>query len=252
MRVHHLNCGSLRFPGAPLVCHVLLLESPAGLVLVDTGFGLADIADPRRLGPVRRLIRPALDPAETALRQVEALGFTANDVQHVVLTHFDLDHIGGLADFPAAAVHVTAVEARAAVHAPSWQERRRYQAAQWSHGPRLVEWPADGDTWNGFTAVREILPDVVLIPLPGHTRGHAAVAVDNGRLVHAGDAFFHRNTLDGQPIPLPLRINERAVAFNPAQVRSNHARLAELHHQSDSTVFCAHDPEQFARLSGTT
>ncbi|MFC9694455.1 MBL fold metallo-hydrolase [Kribbella sp. NPDC056951] len=254
MRVHHLNCGSLRFPGAPLVCHVLLVESADGLVLVDTGFGLADIADPSRLGPVRRLIRPALDPAETAIRQVEQLGFAATDVRDVVLTHFDLDHVGGLADFPEAAVHVSAVEARAAVHAPSWQERRRYRAAQWSHGPHLVEHPADGDAWHGFAAARGILPGVVLIPLPGHTRGHAAVAVDNGRgwLVHAGDAFFHHGTLDGRPIPWPLRFNERAVAFNLTQVRANHTRLAELHHQPDLTIFSAHDPTQFARLSAPT
>ena len=35
-----------------LVCHVLLVETPrSGLVLVDTGFGLDDVAEPRaRLG----------------------------------------------------------------------------------------------------------------------------------------------------------------------------------------------------------
>ncbi|WP_405061022.1 MBL fold metallo-hydrolase [Kribbella sp. NBC_01505] len=251
MRVHHLNCGSLRFPGAPLICHVLLIESDRGLVLVDSGFGLADIADPSRLGPVRRLIRPALDPAETAIRQIERLGFAANDVRDVVLTHFDLDHVGGLDDFPAAAVHVSAAEARGAVHSPSWKERKRYRAVQWAHGPRLVEHPADGEPWHGFAAAREVLPGVVLIPLVGHTRGHAAVAVHNDRewLVHAGDAFYHHGTLDGGPVPLPLRINERLVAFNPAQVRANHAHLAALHQSGPLTIFSAHDPTQLAALS---
>ncbi|GAA0619557.1 MBL fold metallo-hydrolase [Kribbella sandramycini] len=251
MRVHHLNCGSLRLLGTPLVCHVLLIETDAdGLVLVDTGFGLADIANPARLGPARWLIRPALVEAETARRQVGALGFAASDVRHVVLTHFDLDHAGGLADFPEAAVHLTAAEARGAVHAPSLQERQRYRSAQWAHGPRLVEHPADGEPWNGFTA-REILPGVALVPLPGHTRGHAAVAVDNGRLLHAGDAFFHRGTLDGSASPWQVRLNERGVAFDAALVRDNHARLAELHQLGTSSVFCAHDPVQFARLSGS-
>ncbi len=45
MRIHHLNCGTMRMPGAPLVCHVLLWETATGLVLIDTGFGLGDIAD---------------------------------------------------------------------------------------------------------------------------------------------------------------------------------------------------------------
>ena len=62
MKVHHLNCGSMRFPTAPLVCHVLLLEAAGGLVLVDAGFGLSDIADPAsRIGWFRRVIRPVFD-----------------------------------------------------------------------------------------------------------------------------------------------------------------------------------------------
>ena len=59
MRLHHLNCGSLRplggrlisgtgspFGTAPLVCHCLLVETDEGLVLVDTGFGMQDVAAP--------------------------------------------------------------------------------------------------------------------------------------------------------------------------------------------------------------
>ena len=47
MKVHHLNCGSMTPPASPpLVCHVLLVETDGGLVLVDSGFGLDDIAEP--------------------------------------------------------------------------------------------------------------------------------------------------------------------------------------------------------------
>ena len=53
-----------------LVAHCLLIEAPDGLVLVDTGFGGGDIADPRRLrAPFRATIRPQLIENETALRQ---------------------------------------------------------------------------------------------------------------------------------------------------------------------------------------
>ncbi|MFE6931116.1 MBL fold metallo-hydrolase [Streptomyces sp. NPDC057699] len=44
---------------------------------------------------------------QTAARQVEKLGFSRDDVRHIVLTHFDADRIGGLADFPDAQVHLT-------------------------------------------------------------------------------------------------------------------------------------------------
>ncbi len=97
---------------ARLVCHCLLLEVEDGLVLVDTGLGTADLAQPRRrLGPMWLLYsRPLIDPGQTALAQVRRLGFAAADVRHIVLTHLDLDHAGGLSDFPTAQVHVLDVE----------------------------------------------------------------------------------------------------------------------------------------------
>ncbi len=256
MKIHHLNCGSMRVPTAPLVCHVLLVESADGLVLVDSGFGLLDCAGPRqRLGPLRHSLFPVLDAAETAARQIEKLGYRRDDVRHIVLTHFDLDHIGGLADFPAALVHVTAAEAQGAVHAPSWRERIRYRSIQWEHGPRLVEHGPGGENWRGFASATELLDSVVLVPLPGHTRGHACVAVDAGHrwILHAGDSFYHHGTLDGRPIPRVLSASERMLAFDRKLVRVNHTRLAELAAAGgpELMVISAHDPQLYERARAT-
>ncbi|MDX3665031.1 MBL fold metallo-hydrolase [Streptomyces europaeiscabiei] len=260
MKVHHLNCGTMLPPTGALVCHVLLVEAPGGLVLVDSGFGLHDIADPgRRVGPARRLIRPVLRAEETAARQIEALGFQRDDVRHIVVTHFDSDHIGGLSDFPEAQVHTTAAEALGSVISPSRRERFRYRPAQWAHGPKIVEHTPDGEAWRGFAAAKEldtIAPGIVLISLPGHTRGHACVAVDTGTrwILHAGDAFYHRGTLDGHsPVPRALRTMENLVAYDLRKVRDNHARLAELHRRGDAdlTVVNAHDPVLYERARGT-
>nr|WP_196789040.1 MBL fold metallo-hydrolase [Streptomyces caniscabiei] len=240
-----------------LVCHVLLVEAPGGLVLVDSGFGLRDIAEPgRRLGSSRHLVRPVLRAEETAARQVEALGFRRDDVRHIVVTHFDFDHIGGLADFPDAQVHTTAAEALGAVVSPSRRERSRYRSAQWDHGPKLVEHTPDGEAWRGFAAAKEldaVAPGIVLVSLPGHTRGHACVAVDtgNGWILHAGDAFYHRGTLDGRsPAPRALRAVENLLAHDLKQVRANHVRLAALHRraEADLTVVNAHDPVLLERM----
>ncbi|MET7679646.1 MBL fold metallo-hydrolase [Streptomyces sp. NPDC005423] len=262
MKVHHLNCGTMRPPGTHLVCHVLLIETPAaGLVLVDSGYGLDDVAEPRRrLGPTRHLVRPVLRPEETAAEQVERLGFHRTDVRHIVITHFDVDHIGGLSDFPEATVHATAAEVLGAVTSPSRRERTRFRPAQWAHGPKLVEHSATGERWRDFAAAKEltdISPGIVLVPLPGHTRGHTCVAVDTGPrwILHTGDAFYHHGTLDGRsPVPRSLTTMENLVAHDRAQVHANHARLAELHHRADADLLIvnAHDPALLERARAGT
>ncbi|WP_405138733.1 MBL fold metallo-hydrolase [Nocardia sp. NBC_01388] len=252
MKVRHLNCGTMRLPtGVDVVCHVLLIETDRGLVLVDSGFGLEDVAQPaRRIGASRRLLRPVLDPDETAARQVEYLGFRRADVRHIITTHFDADHIGGLSDFPHATVHTTAAEYLGAVANPTLRERMRFRTSQWSHDPAIVQHEPDGEKWRGFAAAKEltdIAPGIVLLALPGHTRGHAAVAVDAGHrwVLHAGDAFYHPGTLDGRShVPAVLSGMETAIAWNVKQVRDNHARLAELCRRNDPDLLlvCAHDP----------
>lgn len=246
-----------------LVCHVLLVESPKGLVLVDSGFGLAALADPRRLvGPVAPMMRLARDPAETALHQVQALGFRREDVEHVVLTHLDADHVGGIADFPDAVVHTTAVELNTAQAPPTRAERGRYRPVLWAHGPRWRRYEgADARPWNRFDAAHPLegLDGFALVPMPGHTRGSAAVAVDtgDGLLVHAGDAAFHRSTLAGPTSPRLDRRPRRAVlameqllAVDRGQVRANHARLAELAATDGVDVVLAHDPVLLERYRG--
>lgn len=250
-RVRHLNCGTMRIPGATIVSHVLLVETPAGLTLVDTGYGTADIAAPaRRLGAYRHISRPVLDPAETAVAQIRAAGLDPGDVRDIVLTHLDADHAGGLADFPAARVHLTESEWQAARHPATAGERARYRTAQWDHDPHIVTHAAGGDDWRGFAHAREVA-GVVLIPMPGHTRGHAAVAVSTGDrwILHAGDAFYDHSVLTGTGRePLALRLQERAVAVDRARVRDNHRRLAALHRRADPDllIVSAHDPALLA------
>ncbi|HJT91879.1 MAG TPA: MBL fold metallo-hydrolase [Mycobacterium sp.] len=262
MKVHHLNCGTMYPVLMPaVVCHVLLVETDNGLVLVDTGFGSHDCADPvNRAGPVRHIIRPVFDHDETAVRQVERLGFRRDDVRHIVVTHFDSDHIGGIADFPDAQVHVTATEALSAMKPQSRNERMRYRPAQWSHNPKIVQHNPDGERWRGFAAAKElteISEGIVLISLPGHTRGHACIAVDAGHrwVLHGGDAFFHHSKLDGESrMPAVLAAWEAVVALDRKRVRDNHARLAELYRRKEADLFivCAHDETLYERAKATS
>ncbi|MFY0562493.1 MBL fold metallo-hydrolase [Archangium lansingense] len=275
MRVHHLNCvtmcplggrlmdGRRRPKGVPaaLVCHTLLVETEQGLVLVDTGFGLEDVRNPRpRLSPFfLKLNRPRFNEEMTAVRQLERLGFKAGDVRHIVLTHLDFDHAGGLDDFPAARVHVMAAEAEAAVAQATWLDRRRFRPRQWSTQPHWVTYPMPrgGERWYGFECVRELAglpPEILLVPLVGHTLGHAGVAVQlaDKWLLHAGDAYFFHEELDPhQPRCTPgLRAYQAFMQKDGRLRRINQERLRDLVrlHDQDVRVFCAHDAVEFERL----
>lgn len=241
-----------------MICHVLLIETPKdGLVLVDTGLGSLDVQNPKRLGaPFVAITRPRLDHQETAIAQVKKLGYSVNDVRHIIVTHLDLDHAGGLPDFPQAQVHVFKPEFDAAMQ-PDWRSRARYLPAQWAHSPRWVHHEGGGENWFGFAGLKP-LPgsgeDILLIPLPGHTRGHCGVAVrsEKGWLLHAGDAYFHYGQMQASPwMSAGMAAFEKLVQTDKNARIHNLVRLQALARtQADSVqIFCAHDPVEFDRLS---
>lgn len=267
MRIHHLNCGCMcpiggaLFDGfsrgltAQLVCHCLLIETDRdGLVLVDTGFGQEDVEHPsHRLSRFFRYFNNIrLEHRYTALQQIKQLGFRAEDVRHIVVTHLDFDHAGGLQDFPLARVHVMRDEMQAASHATGWRDSRRFRAAQWRGVKDWALYDCEGERWNGFDSVRAVLgssnEDILLVPLHGHTAGHAGIAVrtSEGWLLHAGDAYFYRGEI-GSPqrqCTPGLRLYQRMMDTDHAARVANQARLRDLSLSSSGQglrIFCSHD-----------
>lgn len=272
MRIHHLNCvtacplGGYLMDGMSasslrgrLACHCLLLEDSHSLILVDTGYGVHDVAHPeRRLSPFfLSLLKPELREEMTAIRQIERLGFDPRDVRHILLSHLDFDHAGGLDDFPDATVHLLSDELNAALRRSTFLDRLRYRPQQWK---RRTKWkayaPASGESWYGFSRVHAldgIGSDVVLVPLSGHTSGHAGVAVRVGErwLLYAGDAYFyHGEMAPDRPHCTPgLALYQTFMEKDRHLRLTNQHRLRELGRSSDVTIFCAHDAREFETLS---
>jgi glyoxylase-like metal-dependent hydrolase (beta-lactamase superfamily II) len=242
------------FERALIVCHCLAIEAGDGVVLVDTGFGIEDARNPDQLGGAFRLLmRPQPKLETTALEQLKALGFAPTDVRHIVTTHLDLDHAGGLPDFPQAEVHVLSAELDAAL-SPSRRDRLRYiGGAHWQHDPRWVRHSGDGgEDWFGFEGIR-ILPgidaEVLLVPLLGHSAGHTGVAIRTGEgwLLHAGDAYFNHGEIATPPsCPPMLRLFQRLTASDNRLRLRNQERLRELAsvHGDRIVLVSGHDPRQ--------
>lgn len=271
MRVHHLNCisscplGGRLMDGrsdglrGKLACRCVLVEAEDELILLDTGFGLLDVAHPeQRLSRFfLRLLDPDFREELTAVRQIERLGFRARDVRHILLTHLDFDHAGGLDDFPEATVHMMHTEAADAAAQRSWLDRQRYRPQQWRSFERWTSYhPGGGERWFGFEAVRElrgIRPELLFVPLPGHTHGHAGIAVREaaGWLLLAGDAYFDHDELDPvRPRCTPgLRFYQWMMEKDRTQRLANQDRLRALvrDHADEVRVICSHDPRELER-----
>ena len=182
-----------------MVCHCLLIETETGLVLVDTGLGRQVVQ--HRQAAIGMLFhttaRPRYDLKETAAAQIQAMGFSLGDVRHIILTHLDPDHAGGIRDFPNARIHVHAAELAEAIE-PRLSQQSRYLKSLWSSAREWSTYAETGEPWRGFDAVRSLEglpPDILLKPLFGHSRGHRGVAVNTGDrwLFHCVDAYFHRH-----------------------------------------------------------
>jgi glyoxylase-like metal-dependent hydrolase (beta-lactamase superfamily II) len=144
----------------------LLVETPGGRVLVETGIG-------ERIPDKGRAMRVYEGPAVVpALRDA---GFDPGSVDVVALSHLHFDHAGGLllADGSRAFPRATVVAQRA-----EWEialdDNPRNVASYDQPELRLVrDWGAEG--WAD--GEREVLPGVSVVPTGGHSKGHQAIVV---------------------------------------------------------------------------
>lgn len=258
MNIHHLNCGTLRgrFPRLDSMIYCLLVESNQGLVLIDTGIGRQDYLNPSLLMRLFMYWVGVLgDINESAAHQIEELGYSNSDVQHIVLTHLHLDHAGGLRDFPDAQVHIYRTEYEARLKPQGFMERA-YDPTHWSHEPRwIVHDLADKDwyVFNSLRIIENLTPEIRLIPLPGHTRGHCGVviATEKGWFLQCGDAaaplhsYSDIHGLDQSKHTgsiLPIWLMQYMIGRNVPKLR----KLVETH-PDEIEAISAHDIYSFQK-----
>lgn len=260
-QIHHLHCGSMhplyaalygqRGYRAHLVCHCLLLETDQGLVLIDSGFGIQDYLQPQsRLGRViKGFTHFQTNLNLSAIAQIQQLGFQASDVRHILLTHLDIDHAGGISDFPQAMVHVLSSEFNAAEQL-KLHDKRRYRRPQFQQHRywNFLEAQA-GQAWFNFSCVagfQDFADDILMIALPGHSAGHCGYAINapQGWVFFCGDAYFSAQELNPKRKLSLLARMQRRLADNAQQrleTLKKIQHLAKMH--PEVKILCAHDPQ---------
>jgi len=159
---HELN------PDATLTqaLNCLLVETPAGRVLVETGVG-------ERMDDHRRTQRGV--DGDAIVPALEKAGFDPATIDAVAMSHLHFDHAGGLLRTDGSAAFP---RARIVAQAREWEfalgSNPRLQASYEQAELRLAEpagraGAADGD--------EEILPGVSVVRTGGHSGGHQAIVI---------------------------------------------------------------------------
>lgn len=175
-------------PGGPGVMSVSAIVHKDGLILVDAGL-------------------PGMLPVIEA--ELQAAGYALSDIRQVIVTHHDLDHIGGLpAVLDATGAEVMALEAEIPYISG---EKRPQKLPSPEQIETLLADPNLPDTMRAFLTrppvrvpVDRALHDGDLLPwaggirviaTPGHTEGHLSLLLERSRTLISGDALTSQ---DGQ------------------------------------------------------
>ena len=164
----------------------LLIETPAGRVLVETGIG-------ERVDDKTRAMR--VYEGLPVVPALEAAGFAPDTIDVVAMSHLHFDHAGGLMRtdgsraFPRARIVAQKAEWEIALG-----DNPRLVASYVQPELRLArDWGAEG--WA--EGERELVPGVTVVPTGGHSAGHQAVIArgtgEGARTVaFFGDLFMRR------------------------------------------------------------
>jgi len=233
------KCASTSDNHVRLANSPMLVQTPHGNLLIETGLG--NKLTEKQKGIFR--VRQEWD----LLAGLARLGLSREAISHVILTHGDFDHAGGITmqnetgglelTFPAAMHHIQHQE---------WEDvlspNKRSADAYWSENfAGLVE----GKNLRLVDGEEEILPGVRVVRTGGHTRGHQAVWLES-----AGETALHLGDL----LPMPAYSNPLWItAYDNFPLDSIAAKVQFLDQaiRADAWLLFYHDPEILAcKLDG--
>ncbi len=178
---------SKRYPSdeenlVPLVASPVLVRTPRAVVLIDTGLG--NKLDEKQ----KRIFR--LEDDWSLPEDLRTLGLDRQDVDTVVLTHYDFDHAGGVVMAADGGLELTFPRARHILQKAEWEDvlnpNRRSSNTYWPINHELLGESGRLDLVSGDA---EVAAGVRVVHTGGHTRGHQAVVIESAaeKALHLGD-----------------------------------------------------------------
>jgi N-acyl homoserine lactone hydrolase len=193
-------------------------------VLVDTGFPPGwDLTD----------TFPTLTLDGDIAGALANLGLRPDDVDILITTHFDADHVGMHDAFPSAEL---VAQRTGYEEARNGHERAAVTRTHWD-APNLSYRLVDGDT--------ELLPGLTLISTPGHAPGHQSVLVrlpNTGAVLLAIDAVAMASAFRPDREDAPMELDAAGV------IQSTIKLLDLVEREQVALVVHGHDGAQWAAL----
>ncbi|MDR1511105.1 MAG: N-acyl homoserine lactonase family protein [Synergistaceae bacterium] len=224
----HHYLGAKKGKGYSIPIPIFLIEHPEGLVLFDTGPCIENWPDVMKPDGVSA-------PEQRIDRQLKALGYSADNVNIVIISHLHLDHAGGVTFFPNATFIIRESEFEAAFHNPSGG----YVPADYeqAHDFTFIKLPNETD-YDVFGDGR-----LMCIDTKGHTAGHQSLLVDlpdMGKILIAVDAAQLEEDMSSDQYPEGQNWSDEWYVRSLAKLRDYKAQQVP--------IWYGHDPDQFKTL----
>jgi Zn-dependent hydrolases, including glyoxylases len=215
-------------------CPAFLIQHPEGLVMFDTSWAPAAFDDAKaEYGDLVDLIQIRTRPEDRLDRQLERLGFTVEDVKHVILSHGHADHSGGLRLFPHARFYIGPEELARYDDTPP-EVAHLYRQEDIAPIPResWTEVTSDGLDLFGDGTVQ-------ILHGPGHSPGQLMLLVklSSQEILLTGDAVHLQEGLD--------LMRPDGVSWDDDTSLETLRRINELRDRGVD-VWIGHDPRHWA------
>ena len=227
--------------GWQLKVRAWLIRHPGGVVLVDTGIGVAGAPGPEWMGAAGRL--------QEVLHET---GTPADSIDTVVITHVHDDHIGGTVAFApgddGAPVPSPAFpRARFLIQRADWewQQQLASEGEEDATIMRLLLTPlADAGLVDLVEGDVDLAPGIQLHHAPGHTPGHQVVRLSSKgrRAIITADAFNHPAQFSHPDWP------SGPDAIHPQAAATRRALIAELFSHPGTPIAPTHLAESFGEV----